>query len=1172
MNIDYFDLTIPTQPQDHKLLGNVLAGADSFALSQIAQQYQGLTVIVTQDSKTAVRLEKLLRQTLPAVQLFPDWETLPYDAFSPHQDIISARLSSLFYLQQAKSGVLILPITTLMQRLCPPSFLSQNVLLIKKGDRLNIEKMRLNLENAGYRAVEQVLEVGEFAVRGSLLDLFPMGSSEPFRLDFFDDEIDSIRTFDVDSQRTLTEIDKINLLPAHEFPTDSRGIEFFRSQFRETFGEIRRDPEHIYQQVSKGTLVSGIEYWQPLFFEQMATLFDYLPPNTLFVDLDGYQTQGERFYQDAESRFDSRKVDPMRPLLSPDQLWLKIDEINRRLKQYPRISLKTETLKKSIRQTNLSVSPLPELQIQAQQKESLQALRQFIEQFDGKILFSVESEGRRETLLDLLAPLKIKPKQIQLFSPNNMGGYVDPPLQGLSDKINRRGGPMCPPEKLPKFGLQISPLDQGFILETAVKIAIISENELLGSRVQQRSRDKRKTVNPDTLIRNLAELKIGQAVVHLDHGVGRYGGLVTLENAGVKAEYLLLTYANDAKLYVPVASLHLISRYVGGSDETAPLHKLGSDAWGKARSKAAEKIRDVAAELLDVYAEREVKKGFAFQYDKQDYQAFAATFPFEETLDQEMAINAVISDMCQPKAMDRLVCGDVGFGKTEVAMRAAFLAVMNHKQVAVLVPTTLLAQQHFDNFKDRFANLPVNVEMVSRFKTAKQQKQILDNLAEGKVDILIGTHKLIQSDVKFSDLGLLIIDEEHRFGVRQKEKIKQLRANIDILTLTATPIPRTLNMAMNGIRDLSIISTPPARRLTIKTFVRQADDLTIREAILREILRGGQVYYLHNDVASIEKCAEKITALVPEARVTIGHGQMRERDLERVMSDFYHQRFNVLVCSTIIETGIDVPTANTIIIERADNFGLAQLHQLRGRVGRSHHQAYAYLLTPPPKLISKDAVKRLEALESLDNLGAGFILATHDLEIRGAGELLGQEQSGQIESIGFSLYMELLESAVKAMKEGREPSLDELTQQQVEIDLRVPALLPDDYLGDVNMRLSFYKRIAGAENKAALDELKVELIDRFGLLPEPTQNLMQIAELRLMAKPLKVTKIDGTAHGGFVEFNPTADIDPMKFLALIKQQPAVFKFDGPTKFRFTCNLEQAKVRLEFIKNLLESLW
>ena len=678
-------------------------------------------------------------------------------------------------------------------------------------------------------------------------------------------------------------------------------------------------------------------------------------------------------------------------------------------------------------------------------------------------------------------------------------------------------------------------------------------------------------MNPDTLVRNLAELKIGQPVVHLDHGVGRYGGLVTLDTGGLKAEYLLINYANESKLYVPVGSLHLISRYVGGSDETAPLHKLGNESWAKTRQKAAEKIRDVAAELLDVYAQREVKKGFEFKYDREEFQQFAATFPFEETHDQAMAINAVISDMCQPKAMDRLVCGDVGFGKTEVAMRAAFLAVMNHKQVAVLVPTTLLAQQHYENFKDRFANLPVNVEVLSRFKTAKEQKQILENLAEGKVDILIGTHKLIQSDVKFSDLGLLIIDEEHRFGVGQKEKIKQLRANIDILTLTATPIPRTLNMAMNGIRDLSIIATPPARRVSIKTFVRQKDDLIIREAILREILRGGQVYYLHNDVASIENTAEKLTALVPEARVVIGHGQMRERELERVMSDFYHQRYNVLVCSTIIETGIDVPTANTIIIERADNFGLAQLHQLRGRVGRSHHQAYAYLLTPPPKLMTKDAKRRLEALESLDNLGAGFILATHDLEIRGAGELLGNEQSGQIESIGFSLYMELLDAAVKALKEGREPSLEEITHQQAEIELRVPALLPDDYLGDVNMRLSFYKRIAAAESKQELDELKVELIDRFGLLPEATKNLLQIAEMRLMVKPLKVLKIDAGAQGGFIEFSPSAKVDPEKFIKLIQQNPIVYRFDGPLKFKFVKALPENKERLEFVMDLVKTL-
>ena len=1069
--------------------------------------------------------------------------TLPYDTFSPHQEIISSRLSALFHLQNAKKGIFLLPISTLMQRLCPPQYLQHNVLLIKKGDRLVIDKIRLQLEAAGYRAVEQVLEHGEYAVRGALLDLFPMGSAVPFRLDFFDDEINSIRTFDVDTQRTLDEIHSINLLPAHEFPTDDKGIEFFRAQFRETFGEIRRDPEHIYQQISKGTLISGIEYWQPLFFSEMATLFDYLPEQTLFVDMENNQTQGERFYQDAKQRYEQRKVDPMRPLLSPEKLWLNVDEVNRRLKSYPRITFKAEKVRSSVRQKNLPVAALPEVTIQSQQKEPLGQLRQFIEHFKGNILFSVETEGRRETLLDLLSALKLKPKQIQ----------------SLDQAENE------------KFSLLVSSLEQGFIIEQSLPVAIIGEANLLGERVQQRSRDKRKTINPDTLVRNLAELKIGQPVVHLDHGVGRYGGLVTLDTGGIKAEYLLLNYANESKLYVPVTSLHLISRYVGGSDESAPLHKLGNEAWAKSRQKAAEKIRDVAAELLDVYAQREAKKGFAFKYDREEFQQFAATFPFEETYDQEMAINAVISDMCQPKAMDRLVCGDVGFGKTEVAMRAAFLAVMNHKQVAVLVPTTLLAQQHYENFKDRFANLPVNVEVLSRFKTAKEQKQILENLAGGKVDILIGTHKLIQSDVKFSDLGLLIIDEEHRFGVGQKEKIKQLRANIDILTLTATPIPRTLNMAMNGIRDLSIISTPPARRLSIKTFVRQNDDLVVREAILREILRGGQVYYLHNDVASIENTAEKLTALVPEARVIVGHGQMRERELERVMSDFYHQRYNVLVCSTIIETGIDVPTANTIIIERADHFGLAQLHQLRGRVGRSHHQAYAYLLTPPPKMMTKDAERRLDALENLDNLGAGFILATHDLEIRGAGELLGNEQSGQIESIGFSLYMELLDAAIKALKEGREPSLEELTQQQADIELRVPALLPDDYLGDVNMRLSFYKRIAAAESKAELDELKVELIDRFGLLPDATKNLLQIAELRLLVEPLKVVRIDAGTQGGFIEFSAKAQVNPDKFIQLIQKEPIVYRFDGPLKFKFMKDLSDNKVRLEFVVDLLRTI-
>ncbi|KKZ57976.1 transcription-repair coupling factor [Haemophilus haemolyticus] len=1144
MKTAFFQPDIPNQPNDHKILGNVLPGADALAISEIAEQNQNLTVVVTPDTRSAVRLSRVLSElSSQNVCLFPDWETLPYDTFSPHQEIISSRLSALFHLQNAKKGIFLLPISTLMQRLCPPQYLQHNVLLIKKGDCFVIDKMRLQLEAAGYRAVEQVLEHGEYAVRGALLDLFPMGSAVPFRLDFFDDEIDSIRTFDVDTQRTLDEINSINLLPAHEFPTDDKGIEFFRAQFRETFGEIRRDPEHIYQQISKGTLISGIEYWQPLFFSEMSTLFDYLPEQTLFIDMENNQMQGERFYQDAKQRYEQRKVDPMRPLLPPEKLWLNVDEVNRRLKSYPRMTFKAEKVRSSVRQKNLPVAALPEVTIQSQQKEPLGQLRQFIEHFKGNVLFSVETEGRRETLLDLLSSLKLKPKQIQ----------------SLEQAENE------------KFSLLVSSIEQGFIIEQSLPVAIIGETNLLGERVQQRSRDKRKTINPDTLVRNLAELKIGQPVVHLDHGVGRYGGLVTLDTGGIKAEYLLLNYANESKLYVPVTSLHLISRYVGGSDESAPLHKFGNEAWAKSRQKAAEKIRDVAAELLDVYAQREVKKGFAFKYDREELQQFAATFPFEETYDQEMAINAVISDMCQPKAMDRLVCGDVGFGKTEVAMRAAFLAVMNHKQVAVLVPTTLLAQQHYENFKDRFANLPVNVEVLSRFKTAKEQKQILENLAEGKVDILIGTHKLIQSDVKFNDLGLLIIDEEHRFGVGQKEKIKQLRANIDILTLTATPIPRTLNMAMNGIRDLSIISTPPARRLSIKTFVRQNDDLVVREAILREILRGGQVYYLHNDVASIENTAEKLTALVPEARVIVGHGQMRERELERVMSDFYHQRYNVLVCSTIIETGIDVPTANTIIIERADHFGLAQLHQLRGRVGRSHHQAYAYLLTPPPKMMTKDAERRLDALENLDNLGAGFILATHDLEIRGAGELLGNEQSGQIESIGFSLYMELLDAAVKALKEGREPSLEELTQQQADIELRVPALLPDDYLGDVNMRLSFYKRIAAAESKSELDELKVELIDRFGLLPDATKNLLQIAELRLLVEPLKVVRIDAGMQGGFIEFSAKAQVNPDKFIQLIQKEPIVYRFDGPLKFKFMKDLSDNKVRLEFVVDLLKAI-
>lgn len=780
--------------------------------------------------------------------------------------------------------------------------------------------------------------------------------------------------------------------------------------------------------------------------------------------------------------------------------------------------------------------------IQAQQKAPLDALRKFLESFSGPVIFSVESEGRREALGELLARIKIAPKRIlRLDEAQDAGRY-----------------------------LMIGAAEHGFI-DTQRNLALICESDLLGERVARRRLDSRRTINPDTLIRNLAELHVGQPVVHLEHGVGRYAGMTTLEAGGIKGEYLMLTYANDAKLYVPVSSLHLISRYAGGAEESAPLHKLGGDAWSRARQKAAEKVRDVAAELLDIYAQRAAKEGFAFKHDREQYQLFCDSFPFETTPDQAQAINAVLSDMCQPLAMDRLVCGDVGFGKTEVAMRAAFLAVENHKQVAVLVPTTLLAQQHYDNFRDRFANWPVRIEMLSRFRSAKEQTQILAEAAEGKIDILIGTHKLLQSDVKLRDLGLLIVDEEHRFGVRHKERIKAMRADVDILTLTATPIPRTLNMAMSGMRDLSIIATPPARRLAVKTFVREYDSLVVREAILREILRGGQVYYLYNDVENIQKAAERLAELVPEARIAIGHGQMRERELERVMNDFHHQRFNVLVCTTIIETGIDIPTANTIIIERADHFGLAQLHQLRGRVGRSHHQAYAWLLTPHPKAMTTDAQKRLEAIASLEDLGAGFALATHDLEIRGAGELLGEEQSGSMETIGFSLYMELLENAVDALKAGREPSLEDLTSQQTEVELRMPSLLPDDFIPDVNTRLSFYKRIASAKNENELEEIKVELIDRFGLLPDPARNLLDIARLRQQAQKLGIRKLEGNEKGGTIEFADKNHVDPAWLIGLLQKQPQHFRLDGPTRLKFIQDLSERKTRIDWVRQFMQQL-
>ncbi|WP_205624389.1 transcription-repair coupling factor [Pectobacterium carotovorum] len=1135
--------SLPPKAGEQRLLGQLTGAACAVECAEIIERHAGLVVLIAPDMQNALRLRDEIQQfTDQHVTTLPDWETLPYDSFSPHQEIISTRLSTLYQLPNMTRGVLILPVNTLMQRVCPHSFLHGHALVLKKGQRLSRDKLRSQLEQAGYRSVDQVMEHGEYATRGALLDLFPMGSEEPYRIDFFDDEIDSLRLFDVDTQRTLNEVPHINLLPAHEFPTDKTAIELFRSQWREQF-EVRRDAEHIYQQVSKGVWPAGIEYWQPLFFsEPLPSLFSYFPNNTLIVNTGNLEQSAERFWQDIQQRFESRRVDPMRPLLPSDSLWLRVDGLFTELKAWPRVQLKTDTLPEKAANVNLAYLPLPELAIQHQQKSPLDALRRFIEQFDGQVIFSVESEGRRETLQELLARIKLNPTLIStLEQAQDRGTYL---IIGASE--------------------------HGFI-DTLRQRALICESDLLGEHVSRRRQDSRRTINTDTLIRNLAELRPGQPVVHLEHGVGRYAGLTTLEAGGIKAEYLILTYAGEDKLYVPVSSLHLISRYAGGADENAPLHKLGGDAWSRARQKAAERVRDVAAELLDIYAQRAAKSGFAFKHDKTQYQLFCESFPFETTPDQAQAINAVLSDMCQPLAMDRLVCGDVGFGKTEVAMRAAFLAVENHKQVAVLVPTTLLAQQHFDNFRDRFANWPVKIEMISRFRSAREQTQVLEETQEGKVDILIGTHKLLQSDVRWRDLGLLIVDEEHRFGVRHKERIKAMRADVDILTLTATPIPRTLNMAMSGMRDLSIIATPPARRLAVKTFVREYDNLVVREAILREILRGGQVYYLYNDVENIEKATQRLAELVPEARIAIGHGQMRERELERVMNDFHHQRFNVLVCTTIIETGIDIPSANTIIIERADHFGLAQLHQLRGRVGRSHHQAYAYLLTPNPKAMSTDAQKRLEAIASLEDLGAGFALATHDLEIRGAGELLGDDQSGQMTSVGFSLYMELLESAVDALKAGREPSLEDLINSQTDVELRLPALLPDDFIPDVNTRLSLYKRIASAKTPAELDELKVELIDRFGLLPDASRYLLQIAALRQQAQALGIRRIEGNEKGGFIEFSEQNRVDPSHLIGLLQRDPGTYRLDGPTRLKFMKDLSDRPQRIEFIGSLLRNM-
>ncbi len=1131
-------------PGSRKRYASLQGSSDALALAQLAGQKRPL-IILTETAADAQRLHDEIPYFAPdlSVHLLPDWETLPYDQFSPHQDLISERLATLYQISQNACDIAIIPATTALYRLPPREFLAAHTFFLKQGTQLDLDALRGQLTLAGYTHVTQVLSPGEYSVRGGIVDLFPMGSPLPYRIDLFDNEIESIRTFDADTQRSIYPVKDVRLLPAREFPLDKAGQDSFRRNFREKF-EGDPSKSRLYKDVSAGLAPHGIEYYLPLFFDSTATLFDYLPQDALVCQYHGLELAAQNFWRDTQSRYQLLRGDRDRPLLPPQELFLTVEALFGALKPYPRIELGTDTQDSAL-DTQHSSLPLPPIQVDRRAENPVSRLQQFIADFDGRILLLAESLGRRETMLQFLAEHGLKPVA----------------CEGYTDFVDSRE----------KFMLGVGPLSTGFILPQQ-HLAIVTESELYATQVRQiRRRDAARKSTMENMLRDLSEVRINDPVVHEQHGIGRYLGLVSLDLGEGETEFLLLEYAGGDKLYVPVSQLHLIGRYSGASPESAPLHRLGSGQWEKAKKKALKQAHDTAAELLNLYAQRAARQGHVFQIKPHDYDAFAAGFPFEETADQAAAIQAVIEDMTSGKPMDRLICGDVGFGKTEVALRAAFVAVADGKQVAILVPTTLLAEQHFQNFSDRFAEFPIKIAELSRFRSAKEQTEALKGMAEGKIDIVIGTHKLIQKDIKFKNLGLVIVDEEHRFGVRQKEQLKALRAEVDVLTLTATPIPRTLSMSLEGLRDFSVIATAPQRRLSIKTFVSPDSDGVVREAVLRELKRGGQIYFLHNEVETILNVREKLTKLLPEARIEVAHGQLRERELEHVMRDFYQQRFNLLLCTTIIETGIDIPTANTIIIHRADKFGLAQLHQLRGRVGRSHHQAYAYLLTPPGEDgITPQARKRLDAIQSLEDLGAGFYLSMHDLEIRGAGEVLGESQSGEMQEIGFNLYAEMLNQAVKALKAGKEPDIAHPLAITTEINLHSPALLPNDYCGDVNERLTLYKRLANCATLDELEQLHEELIDRFGLLPSQASALLDTHRLRILAKPLGIAKIDASGGGITLQFIPNPPIDPIKIIQMIQTKPGC-KLAGPDRLKVSREMPEVKNRVEEIVRLLKEL-
>jgi len=1119
--------------------------ADALLLARFAQAQTAakkITAIITAEPADTQRLEAELPFFAPGlrVAVFPDWETLPYDTFSPHQDLISERLATLWRIQQGEVDVVLLPASTSLVRLAPPSFLAAYTFHFKQKEKLNEAALKAQLTLAGYTHVSQVVSPGEYAVRGGLIDLFPMGSPVPYRVDLFGDEVDSIRTFDPDSQRSLYPVPEVRLLPGREFPMDEAARNAFRARWRE---KVDGDPTKVrlYKDIGTGLATAGIEYYLPLFFDETATIFDYLGEQATIALHGQIDESLKKFWTDTRERHRFLQADRERPILPPEDLFLKPEEFFALCNEHAQLALRGNDVTEWAR-------ALPDLSVDRGAPEPLKKLQLHVGTTSARVLIVAETDGRRESLLELLRDSKIEPPTVASLAEFEAGDE--------------------------HFAIAVAPMAQGFYwFEPDANIAIqfVTETELFATSPTARRRRKQEQVSDvNALIKDLSELKIGDPVVHVNHGIGRYVGLMNIDIGDGPSEFLHLEYADKATLYVPVAQLHLIARYTGVAADEAPLHRLGSGQWDKAKRKAAEQVRDAAAELLNLYARRAAREGFAFRFSPHDYEAFAASFGFEETPDQQAAIHAVIQDMVSPQPMDRLVCGDVGFGKTEVALRAAFIAVTGGKQVAILAPTTLLAEQHYQNIADRFGKWPVKVAEISRFRSSKEVKATLEGLADGTVDIVVGTHALIGDKVKFKRLGLLVIDEEHRFGVRHKEAIKAMRAEVDVLTLTATPIPRTLGMALEGLRDLSVIATAPQRRLAIKTFVRTETSGTIREAVLRELKRGGQVYFLHNEVDTILARRDKLTELLPEARIAVAHGQMPERELERVMRDFVAQRYNLLLCSTIIETGIDVPSANTIVMSRADKFGLAQLHQLRGRVGRSHHQAYAYLMVPDVEGLTKAAAMRLEAIQSMEELGSGFYLAMHDLEIRGAGEVLGENQSGNMMEVGFQLYNEMLAEAVRSLKAGHEPDLLSPLSATTEINLHAPALLPDAYCGDVHTRLSLYKRLASASSSEQIDTLLEEVTDRFGKLPAQGQTLFDTHRLRVLAKPYGVTKIDAAPRLMVISFRPNPPVDAMKIIELVQKNRHI-KLAGNDKLRIERDTPEAKDRAQLIRDVLRSL-